>query len=367
MINAGREKPICVDLCCGGGGLAYGFELAGFDVALGIDIDVEALQTYKGNRSRTHLIAKDIRAADGRAMLNYLPKKKRKIDGVLAGPPCKGFSQSNRRSRTLNNPLNSLYLDVMRMITDLEPKWFLIENVWGLEQVAHGAVKDHIIKLGRTLGYDVSAKVLNAADYGVPQIRRRIFFVGIRGKGPFIFPAPTAPRYVTVRQAISDLPSLSNGDSRGVLPYRAWGNALTEYQLQMRRTKKRTLVTGNLVTRNNELVRKRYGFIPPGGNWENIPIHLMHNYKDQRQCHTGIYRRLKWESPSVVISNFRKNMLIHPVEDRGLSVREAARLQSFPDHYLFDGSLGSQQQQVADAVPPLLSYELARAILQTMY
>lgn len=361
------KKPACVDLFCGAGGLAFGFQQAGFDVVLGIDIDGEALQTHKKNRPHAILLAKDIRTVYLKRLLNYLPRKSREIDGLLAGPPCQGFSQSNRRSRTINNPINLLYLDIMRIIRELLPKWFLIENVWGLQQVACGSIKDDIIKLGQSLGYEVVAKVLNAAEYGVPQIRRRIFFVGYRTQKHFAFPKPTTSRFLTVRDAIGDLPSLDNGDDRELLPYKLWGNALTEYQVKMRDTRERRLVSGNLVTQNNELVQRRYKFIPPGGNWENIPGYLMHNYKDRKQCHTGIYRRLEWDSPAVVISNFRKNMLIHPIENRGLSVREAARLQSFPDSYLFSGCLGSQQQQVANAVPPLLGYQLAKGILRTLY
>jgi DNA (cytosine-5)-methyltransferase 1 len=120
----------------------------------------------------------------------------------------------------------------------------------------------------------------------------------------------------------------------------------------------------HLVTRNSELVIERYKYIPQGGNWEHIPEHLMKNYKDKSRCHTGIYRRLDNNKPSVVIGNYRKNMLIHPTQNRGLSVREAARLQSFPDSFVFKGSIGFQQQQVGNAVPPLLAKALFSSILK---
>jgi DNA (cytosine-5)-methyltransferase 1 len=239
--------------------------------------------------------------------------------------------------------------------------------VWGLKQLSNGYVLTHILKLSKTLGYTAVAKVLNATDYGIPQIRKRIFFIGVLGDLEFRFPAPTSSRHVTVRQAIGDLPLLKNGDIRNSLPYRLWGTALSKYQVLMRRTHDKGLVDGNLSTRNNETVLRRYEYIPPGGNWENIPSRLMKNYTDRTKCHTGIYRRLRWDAPSVVISNFRKNMLIHPAQNRGLSVREAARLQSFPDSFVFEGCLGSQQQQVADAVPPLLAYELAKTIKKALY
>lgn len=367
MLRAQNRKPVCIDLCCGAGGLAYAFELAGFDVALGVDIDKQALLTHKRNRPQTTLVEIDIQGLDKETIKGFLPKNKRNIEGLLASPPCKGFSQSNRRSRTLENPLNLLYLQIMRIIKELQPKWFLIENVWGLQQVADGYVKDHIIGLGNSLGYQVVAEVLNAADFGVPQSRRRIFFVGTKHNGHFVFPMPNTFPYLSVKEAISDLPLLKNGENRCVLPYRLWGNCLTKYQTRMRGTNRKAFVSGNLVTRNNDLVLKRYKHIPPGGNWKNIPPHLMRNYRDRTNCHTGIYRRLRWDTPSVVISNFRKNMLIHPEQDRGLSLREAARLQSFPDSFIFEGCIGSQQQQVADAVPPLLAYELAKAIKTYVY
>lgn len=367
--NISGNKPICIDLCCGAGGLSYGFEKAGFDVTLGIDINRKALHTFQRNIPVPETICShlNIRVLKKKQILNHLPLSKQKIDGVLASPPCQGFSQSNRRSRTMNNPLNSLYLDIMRLIKEIRPQWFLIENVWGLQQIAEGFVKKHIIQLGKSMGYHVAFKILNAVDYNIPQFRRRVFFIGTIKNIDFIFPKPTSKRYITVREAIGDLPSLHNGERRELLAYKLWGNCISTYQLQMRGTRKRTLVNGNLVTRNNQLVKERYKFIPPGGNWRNIPKYLMTNYKDQSLCHTGIYRRLELDKPSVVISNYRKNMLIHPEEDRGLSVREAARLQSFPDSFVFKGCLGSQQQQVADAVPPLLAFALATAIMQQVY
>jgi len=355
-------EHVCIDLCCGAGGLSYGFVQAGFDVALGLDIDEEVLKTYKRNLPRSSVLAADVRQIGPSKILQHLSKKPQKIVGILASPPCRGFSQSNRRSRNLDNPFNLLYLEIMRLIGEFKPTWFLIENVWGLQHVASGHVEDHIIQLGNSMGYQVSTEILNTVDYGVPQKRRRIFFFGFLGKSRFIFPKFTGSSWVTVQDAIGDLPSLANGDKRDILPYRESGDKCSDFQLKMRGLNGEPFVSGNLVTRNNETILRRYKHIPPGGNWKNIPPELMANYKDPAQCHTGIYRRLECDAPSVVISNFRKNMLIHPEEDRGLSVREAARLQSFPDSFIFEGSLGSQQQQVADAVPPLLAHILAEEI-----
>jgi len=356
------KKNVCIDVCCGPGGLSYGFMKAGFDVVLGLDINEEVLQTYKNNLPSSKVLVTDVLQVGKAEILQNLSNRRLKIDGILASPPCRGFSQSNRRSRNLENPSNLLYLEILRLIGDFRPTWFLIENVWGLKHLAGGHVENHIIQMGTSMGYQVSTEILNAVEYGVPQKRRRIFFIGFLNKRRFVFPKPNRSSSVTVREAIGDLPSLSNGDTSYVLPYKLSGDNLSEFQLKMRGRKGSQFVSGNIVTRNNKTVLSRYKHIPPGGNWKNIPLELMSNYKDPSQCHTGIYRRLEWDAPSVVISNFRKNMLIHPEENRGLSVREAARLQSFPDSFVFEGCLGSQQQQVADAVPPLLAQILARQI-----
>lgn len=167
---------------------------------------------------------------------------------------------------------------------------------------------------------------------------------------------------MTVRQAISNLPQLENGASVDWLSCVRNGRHVNAYQKLMRESpSKSALVQGNLVSRNADKIIRRYRHIGPGQNWEAIPRKLMDNYHDTSLCHTGIYHRLEWERPAKVIGNFRKNMLIHPSQNRGLSIREAARLQSFPDSYIFLGSIGLQQQ-VADAVPRLLAEVLARAV-----
>ena len=162
---------------------------------------------------------------------------------------------------------------------------------------------------------------------------------------------PTTTKPTTVSDALHDLPDLANGAAIPSIRYRSI--PLSEYSRRLRGNCQ--MCTNNFVTRNARYVIDRYKHIPPGGNWRYIPDHLMTNYTDRTRCHDGIYHRLTWNSPSTVIGNYRKNMLIHPSADRGLSVREAARIQSFPDSYIFTGSIGFQQQQVANAVPPMLA------------
>jgi len=249
----------------------------------------------------------------------------------------------------------------------MRPAWFVLENVAGLRTMERGVILQRIIEECSALGYKVEWKELNALEYGVPQARRRIFIVGNRVNAPVVFPEPTHGKeckaFVTVRQAINDLPRLENGANVDRLGYAKSGRELSDYQRRMRAFMNGTAeVQGNLVTKSSDIIIQRYRHIGTGENWEAIPSNLMTNYEDISRCHTGIYHRLELDAPAKVIGNFRKNMLIHPQQHRGLSIREAARLQSFPDNYEFLGSIGYQQQQVADAVPPLLAEAVANCI-----
>ena len=208
------------------------------------------------------------------------------------------------------------------------------------------------------MGYTTSHFILNSADFGVPQKRNRLFIIGSLHGIEVETPKRVIKKLITVKKAISDLPEIENGNSQDSMPY---GSAARfKYAQQMRNGNK--VCTNNLVTNNTKHILQRYKYIPQGGNWEDIPKKLMKNYTDVSRCHTGIYRRLLEDEPSVVIGNYRKNMLIHPWFDRGLSVREAARLQSIPDSFRFCGSIGFQQQQVGNLVPPLLAKSVFESI-----
>lgn len=367
-----RPRPLAIDLFAGAGGLSLGLAKAGFSVIQAVERDPHAAATYRRNHPKTDLIEDDIQSLDPVACLARLGLRPGDVSVLVAGPPCQGFSESNRRTRTLDNPKNHLYQQFLRFLNVIGPTWFILENVAGLRTLAGGKILREIIQRCRSLGYDADWKELNAADYGVPQFRRRIFVVGNCLGLPIRFPGPThgpgRRPYVTTLQAIGDLPQLESGASSDYLPYRRNGHFLSQYQRTMRASANcASLVQGNLVSLNSKKVLQRYAHIGPGHNWQAIPKDLLDNYADCSRCHTGIYHRLEWHKPSKVIGNFRKNMLIHPSQNRGLSVREAARLQSSPDNYIFLGSIGFQQQQVADSVPPLLAEAVARCIreLQT--
>lgn len=412
-----RSKLVAIDLFCGAGGLSIGFEQAGFRVVLAVEQDAHAAKTYMLNHPRTDVVTADIRGLDPAECLERAGVSAGELTALIGGPPCQGFSESNRRTRTLENPKNYLYRDFLRFVRVMYPEWVIIENVAGLRTLnkrerskkntpaQQGYILRNILRGLRRLGYVADAIELNAAEHGVPQVRRRLFIIGNRlgASVPKIEASHGTDRtpFVTVIEAIGDLPRLKVGAVKDVIGYRAAPS--TDYQRRMRapgaaglilplvsddaigsgagrRTASSCVlhrvaprigqvpdgcVTGNLVSYNAPHVTERYPFIPQGGNWESIPSALMRNYEDATRCHTGIYHRLSANAPAKVIGNFRKNMLIHPRQHRGLSVREAARLQSFPDWYRFSGSLGYQQQQVADGVPPLLAEVVARAVLKS--
>ncbi|QTN31148.1 DNA cytosine methyltransferase [Akkermansiaceae bacterium] len=336
-----------IDLFAGAGGLSLGAEAAGIRVSQAVENNPSAAETFRRNHPVTKLLEGDVRS--------FTPEPKRRTTTILfGGPPCQGFSTANQRTRNFQNPGNWLFQEVLRCARVASPEWVLLENVKGLRGTAEGQFERLIIDGLEELEYNTTVWTLCAADYGVPQMRSRVFIIGRKKKPVPPPPIPTVKLHVTVREAISDLPNLTVGANINELPYGR--RRPSDYAIEMRESLRKT--TGHLVTANNSTVIKRYAHIPPGGNWTDIPSRLMKNYtnlKDNRSRHSGIYRRLVWDSPSVVIANYRKNMLVHPDQDRGLSVREAARIQSFPDRFVFHGSIGTQQQQVSNAVPPLLA------------
>ena len=349
---------IGIDLFSGAGGLSLGAELAGIEIKMAVEKDKAAALTYANNHHDVVMINDDI------SNLDHIPESlndnhEQKI--IIGGPPCQGFSLSNVRTRNKENTKNWLFEEFLRVTEMWHPDWSVLENVSGILKTADGYFWNQIKHSFSKLGYTLSEEVLCAYDYGVPQKRNRVFLVGNLHGIKYDFPKPDSNIVkTTVADAISDLPILKSGASYDKLPYK--GEATSEYANRLRGNSDYSY--NNLVSANSELILERYKHIPQGGNWENIPEELMRNYTDRTRCHTGIYRRLSMDEPSSVIGNYRKNMLIHPLEDRGLSVREAARIQSFPDYYVFSGSIGQQQQQVGNAVPPMLANVVFEQLLR---
>ena len=346
---------IGIDLFAGAGGMSLGARQVGVEVELAVESDPHAAETYATNHRTTQLLAEDIRTLKSSDLVPWRAASKRLI--VFGGPPCQGFSWSNLRTRNTANGANWLFREFVRVVKFLKPAWVVLENVQGIVNTAGGCFLNQI-RRSLEQHYDLHEALLNAMHYGVPQNRTRFFLVGSRDGTPFFFPRRQQLVPLTVDDAIRDLPRLGNGNDVSWLPY---GRARpSKYGRAMRG--RHDACPNHVVTRNAQFVIRRYGFVPQGGNWKNIPIYWMGNYHDRTRCHTGLYHRIRSDMPSVVIGNYRKNMLIHPFEDRGLSVREAARLQSFPDWFEFSGSIGFQQQQVGNAVSPLLAQAVFREI-----
>ena len=347
-------ETIGVDLFSGAGGMSLGAIMAGIQIRIAVEIDEHAARTFKANHPETKVLNQPIQEL---LALNLKRKKDDRLV-VLGGPPCQGFSTSNQKTRNAANPTNWLFQHYLRVVAMLMPDWVVFENVTGISTTLGGQFLDSVASGFRKLGYSVESLVLNAQNYGVPQKRSRLFLVASLHRESLHLP-PSHAGLITVRDAIADLPSLQNGASQCVLPYAM--PATSRYARSMRNGARRS--SNHLVTRNAGHIVARFKHVPQGGNWSDIPAEHMTTYKDASRCHTGIYHRLAYDEPSVVIGNFRKNMLIHPTEDRGLSVREAARLQSFPDSFQLFGSIGFQQQQVGNAVPPLLAKAVFQSIL----
>jgi DNA-methyltransferase (dcm) len=347
---------IGIDLFAGAGGMSLGAQWAGIQIKLAVENNPYAAATYAHNHPGVSLFNKDIRKLKQIAI-----ERGRDQVIVLGGPPCKGFSTSNQRTRNQNNPNNHLFKEFIRVVKLIRPDWVVFENVKGILETEGGFFVDKIQNSLKRLGYTLSVGLLNASNFGVPQNRSRFFIIGSLHGLRIEMPIPNVSRYLTVEEAIIDLPLLENGASFVRLPYRTIPSS--NYAAVLRSTLIES--PNHLVTRNAPHIIKRFQYVPQGGNWEHIPQSLMKNYKNSSKCHTGIYYRLRSDEPSKVIGNYRKNMLIHPYQDRGLSVREAARLQSFPDNFEFKGSIGFQQEQVGNAVPPLLAKAVFRLIINS--
>lgn len=348
-----------IDIFSGAGGLSLGAEMAGTSIMFAVEKDKYAAETYRYNHNNTPIICDDIHNIDPLQHITPIGAGDQLI--VFGGPPCQGFSTSNTVTRNMQNPNNSLFEEFLRFVSVLQPDWFLFENVEGFYRFEKGAIRNKVKRCFEELGYTVNDAIVIASNYGVPQHRNRFIMVGNRNGILFQFPEKHKKVY-SVIDAIGDLPELTNGEMEDSLPYRCFAKEAGEYAQLMRhgsRTSKQ-----NYVSKNANYVIERYKHIGQGQNWKAIPEELMQNYANKANCHSGIYKRLNPNEPSVVISNYRKNMLIHPFQDRGLSVREAARLQSFPDKFIFKGTLMHIQQQIGNAVPPLLAKAVFEKILE---
>jgi DNA (cytosine-5)-methyltransferase 1 len=351
----------CIDLFSGAGGLSLGVRSAGFDVAYAFESDIKAASTYEYNFPFASVMKSKLTSDNVLEICSKLHLEKGNIDLIVAGPPCQGYSMANMRTRNDKNPNNKLWRVVTEFARYLEPKTVVIENVTGIKNYKNGFIIKDVLHSFKKLKYKVKMFELNAVNFGVPQRRRRIFIVASLNSNLPEKIEGSVQDIISVGMALSDLPVVGNGNKIDELDYKSL-KIKNSYQKKMRKNTKNHSVKNCLTSKNTEKIINRFQFVPEGENWQSIPKCHFDTYSNTDNCHRWLYKRLESDKPSVTISNFRKNMLIHPWEDRTLSVREAARLQGFPDEFVFMGNLRSQQQQVANAVPPQLAEAVIKAL-----
>jgi DNA (cytosine-5)-methyltransferase 1 len=385
-VQLNDRKRTCIDLFAGAGGLSTGLELAGFDVLFANEIMPAYAQTLAHNHPESDVCVDDIRSVSPANVRKSLGISVGELDLVAGGPPCQGFS-INAPVRSSEDERNHLFLNYLKFVKEFRPKVVLIENVPGMVSFESGNTIKAILASLKRLGYKPEVRVLYAPHYGIPQMRWRTIFLAtrldispqalypipshlIKGRPNFttrldgrtlIFSdeyvfANSVKSFTTVQDAISDLPEIQNGGGQLKTEYVARGK--TEYQTQLRH--------GSPFLLNHQCARlgavniARLPYIPPGGSWRDIPHELLPKgmQRARRSDHTKRYGRLDPEGiASTILTKCDPHWgaYIHPSQNRVLSVREAARLQSFPDRIRFHGSVTEQYEQVGNAVPPLFA------------
>lgn len=364
-----------IDLFSGCGGLTLGFEWAGFKSILASDIDENCEKTFARNFPETPFLCGDLSTFSKEDFDKVI--KGKPVDVIIGGPPCQGFSLANkRRNKVAEDPRNRLFYEFVKTINWYNPKAFVMENVKGLLSMHNGEVikviRNEFENAGE-FGYEVRIKVLRACDYGVPQARERVIIIGIRRDLDLIpvHPEPKYKEFVTVGEAISDLPIINAGEGEEFAKYRT--KPQNEYQKFMRKNSKG--VYNHVAMKHTQRLIERFKAIKPGQNlldvWET---HGAVKRGDPTQKSEIKFsqnnQRLFADKPAPTIAASFQSNFIHPTLDRNFTAREGARLQSFPDDFVFEGMRTkmswekglSQYQQIGNAVPPLLAYEIAKSL-----
>ncbi|RAK44465.1 DNA (cytosine-5-)-methyltransferase [Macrococcus epidermidis] len=355
-----------IDLFSGAGGLSRGFMDAGFNVILGIDFDDAALKTFKENHGNADAMKLDLFNHENiKVIQNYVDKKKIKLDVLVGGPPCQGFSLAGKREEF--DERNVLYSAMVKTAEILKPKVIVLENVPGMLTLYNGAGAKRVIEDFSKIGYKVAKpQILYAPDYGVPQIRKRVFFVMIHNSimnSEFKYPEPllNEDQYINCEDAIGDLPSLNNVKDYSLGQEFKYLNApITQYQKQMR--SKSDKIVNHIPTNHTEDTIKLISLIPEGKNYKALPedILLKRNFK-----YNEALTRYHSKKPSRTIDTGHRTHF-HYRWNRIPTVRENARLQSFPDDFIFFGNKQEQYRQVGNAVPPLLGKAIATKVREVL-
>ena len=328
-----KKKPTYIDLFCGAGGFSLGFDQVGFENLFSIDIEPSFCETYRANFPKHNLIQDSIANLTDKQIKKLTHGKE--IEIVIGGPPCQGFSIAGNIGRKfIDDPRNQLFKEFARVVSISKPKYFLMENVARLYTHNQGKTKNEIVDLFKTLGYNVDCKIVNSADYGIAQKRNRVLFIGNRISENIVFPEKTTKKYKTIKDVLKHFPALSSGEI--------------------------STIPNHTAMKHSEQMLYKMSFVSDGGDRNEIPEKFRPTSGDVRK-----YIRYKSNEPSVCITGDMRK-IFHYEQNRALTVRELACIQSFPDNFIFKGSTISQQQQVGNSVPPLLAKVIAQNILNMM-
>lgn len=375
-MNKKRESrsPTVIDLFAGAGGMTEGLRKAGFQSVLANEYDEMAGFTFKTNHPNVPLVIKDVKDLSVEEILQLTKLKVGELSMISGGPPCQGFSLAGPRLD--GDPRNQMFKEFVRLVNGLQPEVFLFENVSGIMSMAGGSALKAIVSEFTTIGYKCEYKLLSAADYGVPQARPRFILIGVRDGETIGFPEPThgsvkdnfdlfasdLKPYRTVWDALSDLPVIYQGEGAEELQHS--GIYENDYQEERRGERRPGTIFNHRATRHSDLIVQRYAAIPEGGDNSQVPDEL-------RTKKVNVFK-LHSQKPSRTVTCNHRTDLLHPKVPRGTTVREAARLQSFDDDYQFFGNLTrkakwvTQDDQVGNAVPPLLAKALGEHIKRKM-
>lgn len=333
QVKVSSNQLTYIDLFSGSGGFSLGFDNMGFKNIFSIDIESSFCETYKYNFPSHNLIQKDIAELSSDDLTQLVEKNK--IDVIIGGPPCQGFSIAGNIGRKfIDDPRNKLFKEFVRIVSFVKPKMFVMENVARLYNHNKGETRKEIISDFENLGYKVKCEILNSADFGVPQIRKRIIFIGTRLKKEIKFPKKITEQHLTVKEALEHYPKLKSGEVS-------------------------TLSNHEAMAHSDQMLKKM-SYISDGGNRLEIPIDLRPKTGDARK-----YIRYKSNEPAVCITGDMRKVF-HYEQNRALTVRELARLQSYPDSFIFKGNRTQQQQQVGNSVPPKMAEAIANTVLEIL-
>ena len=374
-----------IDLFAGAGGLTTGFHLAGFQTICAIDENAKALATFKHNYPQTKFVlAKDIRTVNARELRLALQLDREELTAIIGGPPCQGLSRNiPAEYRYLEDPRNQLYKSFLEFVKEFRPLYVVMENVPEILKAYDGLIREEItLKLER-MGYGVTSVSLNAANYGVPQTRARAFFVGCLNSVAPTLPQPThhgefrslKPKsksvqlkllqpivtpIVTVRDAIGDLPVLEAGQKYTAEVYIC--EPQSNYQRLVRSGSNK--LVNHIARELSPIQMSRAKALREGQDARDLPPELA-----PKKHYSGAYGRLYWDKPARTITRWvfhpGSGRFFHPTQDRTITIREAARLHSYPDKFHFLGSYTEMADQIGESVPPLLARAIAECILQT--